>query len=98
MLPKGPEWRCKAWSTVYLTKRDLTLFYCNPLAYIQSILHNPLMKDYIGFKPLRVFESATRVMCIYTEWLTGNAAWSMQVSSLSQSIFFPANIPVEQIT
>ena len=98
MLPKGPEWWCKAWSTVYRTKRDLTLFYHDPLDCIQSILHNPLIKDYIKFKPLCIFELATRVMCIYTEWLTSNAAWSMQVSSLSQSVFFPANIPVEQIT
>ena len=36
-------------------------------------------------------------MHVYTEWLTGNAVWSMQVSSLSQSIFFPANISVEWI-
>jgi Plavaka transposase len=76
MLPKGPVWQCKVWNTVYPTKKKLTLFYRDPLKCIQSILHSPLMKDYIKFKPLRIFESASRAMRIYTEWLTGNAAWS----------------------
>jgi hypothetical protein len=62
MLPKGPEWKCKPWNTVYPTKKNLTLFYRDPLECIQSILHSPLMKDYIEFKPLRIFESASRAM------------------------------------
>jgi hypothetical protein len=84
LLPKGPVWQCKVWKTIYPTKKKLTLFYRDPLECIQSIwiLHNPLMKDHIELKPLRIFESASRAMRIYTEWLTGNAAWSMQVSPL----------------
>ena len=89
LLPKGPVWQCKVWKTVYPTKRNLTLFYRDPLDCIQSILHSPLMKDHIEFKPLRIFESASRAMRIYTEWLTGNAAWSMQVSPLHRSISIP---------
>ena len=89
LLPKGPVWQCKVWKTLYPTKNKLNLFYRDPLECIQSILHNPLMKDYIKFKPLRIFESASRAMRIYTEWLTGNAAWSMQVSPLHLSISFP---------
>lgn len=89
LLPKGPVWQCKVWKTVYPTKKKLTLFYRDPLECIQSILHSPLMKDHIKFKPLRIFESASRAMRIYTEWLSGNAAWSMQVSPLHQSVSFP---------
>jgi len=81
ILPKGPVWQCKVWNTIYPTKKKLTLFYRDPLECIQSILHSPLMKDHIKFKLLHVFKMASRAMCIYTEWLTGNAAWSMQVSS-----------------
>jgi hypothetical protein len=82
LLPKGPVWQCKVLKTVTVhpTKKKLTLFYRDPLECIQSILHSPLMKDHIEFKPLRIFESASRAMRIYTEWLTGDAAWSMQVS------------------
>jgi hypothetical protein len=89
LLPKGPVWQCKVWKTVYSTKKKLTLFYRDPLECIQSILHNPLMKDHIKFKPLRIFESASRAMRIYTEWLSGNAAWSIQVSPLHRSMSFP---------
>ena len=62
MLPKGPAWQCKVWTTVYPMKRNLTLFFRDPLECIQSILHSPLMKDYIKFKPLQIFESATRAI------------------------------------
>ena len=54
------------------------LIYRDPLECIQCILHNPLMKDHIRFKPLQIFKSESRAMRIYTEWLSGNAAWSMQ--------------------
>jgi hypothetical protein len=80
MLPKGPEWRWKRWTSPYPTKKKLDLFYRDPLACIQSILSNPLMKDHLQFLPLRIFDSATRAMRIYSEWLTGDVAWSMQVS------------------
>ena len=72
-----------------ISNQEKTHFiYCNPLKCLQSILHSPLIKDYIKFKPLRIFESASRAMHIYTEWLTGNTAWTMQVSSLHQHISF----------
>jgi hypothetical protein len=80
MLPKGPEWRWKRWTSPYPTKKKLDLFYRDPLACIQSILLNPLMKDHLQFSPLRIFDSAARAMRIYSEWLTGDVAWSMQVS------------------
>jgi hypothetical protein len=79
MLPTGPEWRCKSWATVCPTKRPLYLFYRNPLECIQSILFNPLVKDFIEFTPFRLFESAGKAMRLYTEWLSGDVAWSMQV-------------------
>ncbi|KAM6490836.1 hypothetical protein JOM56_013705, partial [Amanita muscaria] len=66
-MPKGPEWQCKPWNTVHPTKKSLALFYRDPLECIQSILHSPLMKDHIRYTPLRVFESATRAMRIYSE-------------------------------
>jgi hypothetical protein len=38
------------------------------------------MKDHLQFSPLRIFDSAAGAMRIYGEWLTGDVAWSMQVS------------------
>lgn len=81
LLPKGPAWQCKPWTTLYPTKKKLYLYYRDPLECIQAILHSPLVKDFIQFTPFRVFESAAKAMRVYTEWLSGNTAWSMQVSS-----------------
>ncbi|KAH9017835.1 hypothetical protein EDB84DRAFT_1245978, partial [Lactarius hengduanensis] len=78
MLPKGPEWRCKPCDSPYPTKKDVALFYRDPLECIQSILSNPLVNDYIKFTPFRVYKSAVSAMRIYTEWLSGDVAWSMQ--------------------
>lgn len=83
LLPKGPKWQCKPWTTLYPTKKKLNLYYRDPLECIQTILHSPVVKDFIQFTPFRVFESATKAMRIYSEWLSGNTAWSMQVSSNS---------------
>lgn len=79
MLPQGPEWKCKPWTTHFPTKSKIQLFYRDPLACLQAILHNPLFKDHLSFQPMRLFKTAAKVMRIYTEWMTGDAAWSMQV-------------------
>ncbi|KAH9015572.1 hypothetical protein EDB85DRAFT_2076337 [Lactarius pseudohatsudake] len=78
MLPQGPEWRCKPCDSPFPMKKNVDLFYRDPLECIQSILSNPLMSDHIRFTPFRVYESAVSAMRIYTEWLSGDAAWSMQ--------------------
>ncbi|KAF9455249.1 hypothetical protein BDZ94DRAFT_1180388, partial [Collybia nuda] len=78
MLPKAPEWKCKPWTTVYPTKKPIYLYYRDPLDCIQSILYNPLVKNFIQFTPFRLYESATKAMRIYTGWLSGDNAWSMQ--------------------
>ncbi|KAH9028276.1 hypothetical protein EDB85DRAFT_2147995 [Lactarius pseudohatsudake] len=59
-------------------KKNVNLFYRDPLECIQSILSNPLMSDHIRFTPFRVYESAVSAMRIYTKWLSGDTAWSMQ--------------------
>jgi hypothetical protein len=88
MLPKGPEWKCIPWTTNVPTKTKIHLYYGDPLECIQSLLHRLLMKDYIHFRPLRVFKTAAKTMQMYTEWMTSDVAWSMQVQSLRASPFF----------
>ena len=83
MLPKGPEWQCKPCNSPYPTKKKVDLFYRDPLECIKSILSNPLVNDHIKFTPFRIYESAVNAMRIYTEWLSGDVAWSMQVCSSS---------------
>jgi hypothetical protein len=45
------------------------------------LMRNPLLADHLEFTPFHEFKTAEKTMRIYTEWLSGDAAWSMQVSS-----------------
>jgi hypothetical protein len=47
-------------------------------------MHHPLIKDSISFAPLKVFKTAEKIVRVYSEWRTGNAAWEMQVRYLRQ--------------
>ncbi|KAJ7766827.1 hypothetical protein B0H16DRAFT_1453842 [Mycena metata] len=78
ILPKGPEWKAKAWPTQYPTKHPLTVYYRDPLECLQYLLQNPLIKDHITFTPFRLWANADKLMRIYTEWLSGDVAWNMQ--------------------
>lgn len=49
-----------------------------------GIATEPLVKDAVSLHPLRLFSTAEKAMCTYSEWITGDAAWNMQViASLS---------------
>ena len=80
MLPAGPPWMCKHIHTVYPTKNKIHLYYRDAVECLQSLMRNPLLKDFIEFTPRRLYTSAEKVARVYTEWLSGDAAWSMQVS------------------
>ncbi|KAF9455600.1 hypothetical protein BDZ94DRAFT_1362207, partial [Collybia nuda] len=75
MLPSGPEWKC-IWLNNYRTRTGHVQHWLYHL--IQSLLHNPLLNDHFSFTPMRLFDTATKAMRTYTEWMTGDAAWSMQ--------------------
>lgn len=80
MLPHiGPKWKEKPLATSHPTKVPAHIFYHDPLECIQALLLNPLVKDYIHFTPQRVFTTAEKLMQVYSEWRTGDAAWEMQV-------------------
>jgi hypothetical protein len=83
ILPPGPKWKALPWATTYPTKNPLTLYYRDPLECLQDLLSNPLVSDFIQFTPFRLWETAEKLMRIYTEWLSGDAAWRIQASRLS---------------
>ncbi|KAJ7041489.1 hypothetical protein C8F04DRAFT_1208338 [Mycena alexandri] len=78
ILPKGPEWKAVPWRTEYPTKSPLSVYYRDPLECIQYLLSNPLIQDHINFTPFRLWDSADKLMRVYTEWLSGDVAWKMQ--------------------
>src|SRR5260221_1551503 len=89
MLQKGPGWKCLPITTVYPTKNKINLYYRDPIECLQLIMRNPLLKDQLEFEPYHIFKTAEKTMRIYTEWLSGNAAWEMQVRIFIFGIVFP---------
>jgi hypothetical protein len=89
MLPKGPEWKCSTIATVHPTKNKINLYYRDPIECLQMLMRNPLLKDQLEFEPYHIFKTAEKTMRIYTEWLSGDAAWMMQVRTFIFGVVFP---------
>lgn len=78
-LPPGPQWKAIPWKPSHPTKTPLTLFYRDPLECLQALLSNPLVQDFIEYTPFRLWDSSAKLMRKYSEWLSGDAAWNIQV-------------------
>jgi hypothetical protein len=57
----------------------MTLYYHDPLKCVQSLLQNPLLVNELEFAPYRVYQSAEKAMRVYSECMSGDNAWEMQV-------------------
>ncbi|KAJ6577731.1 hypothetical protein B0H19DRAFT_1337416 [Mycena capillaripes] len=78
-LPKGPNWKSIPWKTTYPTKRPLTLYYRDPIECLQALLSNPLVQDFIHFTPFRLWETADKLMRVFTEWLSGEFSFYISI-------------------
>ena len=76
---KGLRWISKEIILEKPTKNNLLLLYRDPLLCIQHLMQSPLVQDHISFSPFKLYESAAKTMRIYTEWLSGDHAWNIQV-------------------
>lgn len=81
MLPSGPEWKFKPIPTQVPTKTPVRLFLRDPIECIQSLYSNPLLKDEFDVEPFRIYKTAEKLVRVYTEWMSGDCAWQMQVTS-----------------
>jgi hypothetical protein len=79
LLPHGPKWHAKPWNSPHPTKYPLTLYYRDPIDCLQSLLKSPLLVSQIELKPYRLYKDAEKLIRVYSEWMSGNAAWNMQV-------------------
>ena len=77
---QGLRWFSTQIDTEVPTKKETILYYRDPLLCLQNLMQSLLIQDHISFTPFQLYESAAKVMRIYTEWLSGNRAWEMQVS------------------
>ncbi|KIJ08531.1 hypothetical protein PAXINDRAFT_88737 [Paxillus involutus ATCC 200175] len=79
LLPQlGPRWCCKTMETSCETKRPARLFYRDTVDCLAYLFSNPLFKDWLELSPYRVFETAERLVRVYSEWMSVGVAWGMQ--------------------
>lgn len=64
----------------------MTLYYRDPLECLAFLFSNPLFAGHIDFCPQRVYASVEKLVRVYSEWMTGDSAWEMQVSRSNCSI------------
>ncbi|KAG2738995.1 hypothetical protein P692DRAFT_201730262 [Suillus brevipes Sb2] len=78
MLPSGPSWKCQIIPSTHPTKHPIRLFWRDPIECLESLFSNPLFHDKLDFVPRRVYSTAAHLVRVYSEWMTGDAAWEMQ--------------------
>lgn len=79
ILPGGPPWMSQVIPTAHPTKSPVILYWRDPLECIASLLNHPFFHDRMDFTPRRVYATAQRLCRVYSEWMTGDDAWNMQV-------------------
>lgn len=81
MLPSVPDWKSKKISLMgYPTSEPMYLFYRDALECVEYVFGNPLFANHMDFSPVRLYQDAEHTIRVYSEWMTGDAAWDMQVS------------------
>ncbi|KAG2137000.1 hypothetical protein DEU56DRAFT_912773 [Suillus clintonianus] len=77
-LSMGPSWKCQLIPSLHGTKSPIRLFWRDPVECLESLFSNPLFHDQLDFIPRRVYKTAAQLLRVYSEWLMGDTAWSIQ--------------------
>jgi hypothetical protein len=59
------------------------LYWRDPLECIASIFNHPLFHNRLDLTPCKVYSTSQKLSRVYTEWMTGQHAWDMQVRIIS---------------
>ncbi|KAG2098695.1 uncharacterized protein F5147DRAFT_543499, partial [Suillus discolor] len=78
MLPSRPSWKCQIIPSTYPMKYLIQLFWRDPVKCLEGLFSNPLFHDKLDFTPHCVYTMAVHLVQVYSEWMTGDAAWEMQ--------------------
>jgi hypothetical protein len=62
------------------TKMPMMLYYRDSLECVEHLFANPLFSGRIDFQPRKVYKNAEKLVRVYSEWMTSDGAWEMQVS------------------
>ena len=80
LLPSGPRWKSQEICTSHPTKRPVLLYWGDSLELMEALFNNPEFQDMMDFSPYQLYDSAAHLYHVYTEWMSGDEAWSMQVN------------------
>ena len=79
-MPSVPDWRSKKIAIPgYATREPMHFFYRDALDCVEYLFGSPLFADKMDFSPVRLYRDAEQTIRVYSEWMTGDAAWDMQV-------------------
>ena len=88
MLPKVPDWKSKLITFPgYATRELMYLFFRDALDCVEHLFGNPLFAGHMDFSPVRLYRNAEQAIRVYSEWMTGDVAWNMQVRSSVPTVF-----------
>ncbi|KAG1765166.1 hypothetical protein EV702DRAFT_981697 [Suillus placidus] len=82
LLPAVPKWWYRIISMSHPTKQPLHLYWRNPLDCIEALFNHPHFANELDLTPACVYDTVDCTMRKYSEWMNGDAAWSMQVCTL----------------
>ena len=80
-LPSPPRWKEVEVSIEGGTTRDpLTFYYRDGLESFKFLFGNPLFRDHMEYVPRREYTDESKKERLYSEMMTGDLAWSLQVA------------------
>ena len=80
LLPSSPQWSYKTVPTLVPTKDDVILYYRDPIECLKCLFSNPLHQEHIELIPYHCYTLAEKTNRVYSEWMSGDVAWQIQVS------------------
>ncbi|KAG1768243.1 hypothetical protein EV702DRAFT_979542, partial [Suillus placidus] len=78
-LPPGPRWKSQVIRTSHTTKSPVILYWRDPLECISNLFNHPLFHNHMDFTSHKIYTTAQKLSRVYTEWMTADHAWEMQL-------------------
>lgn len=83
-LPSGPIWHSKTITVEgYTTKKPIVFIYRDAGEVVDHIFGNPVFANVMEMDPRKVFTDTAQDERVYTQFMTGDYAWSCQVCNVS---------------
>ncbi|KAI6016427.1 hypothetical protein BKA83DRAFT_4060140 [Pisolithus microcarpus] len=78
-LPKGLCWKVCIVPTCHPTTNPVQLYWHDPLECIEALFNHPFYTGKMDYSPFHVFTAVEQVMRVYSEWMSSDRAWDLQV-------------------